>query len=131
MENRAFYPESMHPPLGKYAHGVETLENSKLTFVAGQVGIDPDGNVPSDFAGQAELAWQNCVKVLEHNRLRISDVVKITQFLTDSANLEAYREIQAKYLGKQRPASTLLFVAGLARPDLLVEIEMIAAKSGQ
>jgi enamine deaminase RidA (YjgF/YER057c/UK114 family) len=131
MENRAFYPESMHPPLGKYAHGVETPDNAKLTFVAGQVGIDPEGNIPSDFAGQAELAWQNCMKVLEHNRLRMGDVVKITHFLTDRENLPVYREIQAKYLGKQRPASTLLFVAGLASPDLLVEIEMIAAKTGQ
>jgi len=131
MENRAFYPETMYPPLGAYAHGVETLENAKLTFVAGQVGIDADGNVPSDFAGQAELAWQNCMTVLEHNRLRMSDVVKITHFITDPANVPAYGAIREKYLGKQRPASTLLIVAGLARPDFLVEIEMTAAKTGQ
>ena len=131
MENRAFYPETMHPPLGAYAHGIEVPEDAKLTFVAGQVGIDADGNIPADFAGQAEQAWKNCVTVLEHNRLRMSDVVKITHFITDRANLAAYGEIRAKYLGKQRPASTLLIVAGLARPDLLVEIEMIAAKTGQ
>lgn len=131
MENRAFYPESMHSPLGAYAHGVEAPENAKLTFVAGQIGIDKDGNVPSDFAGQAELAWKNCMTVLEHNRLRISDVVKITHFITDPANVAAYGAIREKFLGKQRPASTLLIVAGLARPDLLVEVEMIAAKTGQ
>ncbi len=131
MQNRAFYPETMHPPLGVYAHGVEAPENAKLTFVAGQVGIDADGNVPSDFAGQAELAWQNCMTVLEHNRLRMSDVVKITHFITDPANVPAYGAIREKYLGKQRPASTLLIVAGLARPDFLVEIEMTAAKTGQ
>ncbi len=129
MENRAFYPESMHPPLGAYAHGVEIPENAKLTFVAGQVGIDPDGNVPADFAAQADLAWKNCLMVLEHNRLRISDVVKINHFITDAANLPAYTEVRAKYLGKDRPASTLLIVAGLARPDLLIEVEMIAAKT--
>ena len=93
MENRAFYPESMHPPLGKYAHGVETVENSKLTFVAGQVGIDPDGNIPSDFAGQAELAWQNCMKVLEHNRLRMGDVVKMA--LSEQIGLSRSREFRS------------------------------------
>lgn len=127
MENRAFYPETMQPPLGKYAHGVEVPENAKLTFVAGQVGIDFEGNLPDDFAAQAHNAWKNCLAVLEHNRLRISDVVKITHFVTDPANLPAYNEVRAAYLGESRPTSTLLVVAGLADPKFLVEVEMIAA----
>ena len=63
----------------------------------------------------------------EHNRLRISDVVKITHFITDPANLPAYNEVRANYLGESRPTSTLLVVAGLADPKFLVEVEMIAA----
>ena len=70
MENRAFYPEKMQPPLGLYAHGVEVPEDAKLTFVAGQVGMDFDGNIPDDFETQARNAWNNCLAVLEHNRLR-------------------------------------------------------------
>ena len=129
MENRAFYPEKMQPPLGLYAHGVEVPENAKLTFVAGQVGIDFDGNVPDDFEGQARNAWNNCLAVLEHNRLRIGDVVKITHFITDPANLPAYNAIRAEFLQDSRPASTLLIVAGLADPKFLVEVEMIAAST--
>lgn len=127
MQNRAMYPETIHPPLGAYAHAVEVPQNAKLTFVAGQVGIDRDGNVPADFAAQADLAWRNCMAVLAFNALRIKDVVKITHFITDAANLPAYNEVRARYLGEERPASTLLIVAGLARPDLLVEVEMVAA----
>ena len=127
MENRAFYPEVMQPPLGAYAHGVEVPENAKLTFVAGQVGIDFEGNLPDDFESQARNAWANCVAVLEHNRLRISDVVKITHFLTDPANIPAYSAVRAGFLGENRPTSTLLVVAGLADPKFLVEVEMIAA----
>lgn len=129
MENRAFYPEKMQPPLGLYAHGVEVPENAKLTFVAGQVGIDFDGNVPDDFAGQARNAWNNCLAVLEHNRLRIGDVVKITHFITDPANLPAYNAIRTEFLADNRPTSTLLIVAGLADPKFLVEVEMIAAST--
>ena len=127
MQNRAMYPETVHPPLGAYAHAIEVPENAKLTFVAGQVGIDKDGNVPADFAAQADLAWRNCMAVLAFNSMRIKDVVKITHFITDPANLPAYNEVRGKYLGEERPASTLLIVAGLARPDLLVEVEMVAA----
>lgn len=129
MENRAFYPEIMHPPLGMYAHGVEVPEDAKLTFVAGQTGIDFEGNIPDDFAAQARLAWENCMAVLEHNRLRMSDVVKVTHFITDAANLPAYNEVRKEFLSENRPTSTLLIVAGLADPRFLVEVEMIAAST--
>lgn len=127
MQNRAMYPETIHPPIGAYAHAVEIPESAKTMFIAGQVGIDVDGNVPADFAAQADLAWSNLMAILEFNGMRMKDVVKITHFLTDAADLPAYNEVRAKYLGEERPASTLLIVAGLARPDLLVEVEMVAA----
>ena len=127
MQNRAMYPETIHPPIGAYAHAVEVPESAQTMFTAGQVGIDVDGNVPADFAAQADLAWRNLMAILEFNGMRMKDVVKITHFLTDAADLPAYNEVRAKYLGEERPASTLLIVAGLARPDLLVEVEMVAA----
>ena len=129
MENRAFYPEKMPLPLGLYAHGVEVPEDAKLTFVAGQVGMDFDGNLPHDFESQARNSWNNCLAVLEHNRLRVSDVVHVKHFITDPSNLTAYNEVRAEYLGENRPTSTLLIVAGLADPDFLVEVEMIAAST--
>ena len=121
------YPETIHPPIGAYAHAIEVPDSAKVMFIAGQVGIDIDGNVPADFAAQADLAWRNLMAILEFNGMRMKDVVKITHFLTDAADLPAYNEVRAKYLGEERPASTLLIVAGLARPDLLVEVEMVAA----
>ncbi len=127
MQNRAMYPETIHPPIGAYAHAIEVPESAKTMFIAGQVGIDIDGNVPADFAAQADLAWRNLMAILEFNGMRMKDAVKITHFLTDAANLPAYNEVRSKYLGEERPASTLLIVAGLARPDLLVEVEMVAA----
>ncbi len=129
MENRAFYPEKMPLPGGPYAHGVEIPENAKITYTAGQIGMDFDGNVPDDFETQARNAWNNCLTILEHNRLRVSDVVKITHFITDPANIPAYNAVREEYLGENRPASTLLVVAGLAAPNLLVEVEMIAAST--
>ena len=127
MQNRAMYPETIHPPIGAYAHAVEVPESAKTMYIAGQIGIDADGNVPADFAAQADLAWRNLMAILEFNGMRMKDVVKVTHFLTDAADIPTYNEVRAKYLGEERPASTLLIVAGLARPDLLVEVEMVAA----
>ena len=50
-------------------------------------------------------------------------------FITDAANLPAYNTVRADYLGENRPTSTLLIVAGLADPNFLVEVEMIAAST--
>ena len=129
MQNRAMYPETIAPPQGAYAHAIEVPDGSKVLYLAGQVGVDANGNLPADFKSQAENAWNNCMRILEHNSMRMKDVVKITHFLTDRANLEAYGPVRAKFLGDERPASTLLIVAGLARPDFLIEVEMVAAIS--
>jgi 2-iminobutanoate/2-iminopropanoate deaminase len=128
MQNRPFNPETIAAPLGPYAHGVEVDPRSRLTFISGQVGMGPDGVVPRDFRSQAELAWTNCLRILEHNGLRMKDVIKTTHYLTRREDIPAYNEIRAKFLGEERPCSTLLLVAGLAREELLVEIEMVAAR---
>ena len=129
MQNRAMNPETIAAPIGSYSHAVEIPEGSRVTFIAGQVGIDKDGNVPADFRSQAENAWNNLMRILEHNGMRMKDVVKINHFLTSADDLPAYNEVRSKFLGEERPSSTLLIVAALARPDLLVEVEMVAAIS--
>ena len=129
MQNRAMYPETIAPPQGPYAHAVEIGGNSRVLHVAGQVGVDADGNLPDDFRAQALNVWTNLTAILEHNGMRMKDVVKINHFLIRREDLEEYGEIRKDFLGKERPASTLLFVAGLARPEFLIEVEMVAAIS--
>lgn len=131
MQNRAMYPETIAPPQGAYAHAVEIADGARVTHIAGQVGVDTEGNLPADFRAQAENAWSNLVSILEHNSMRVKDLVKVTHFITDPANLPAYQDVRAKYLGEERPASTLLIVAGLASPDMLIEVEAVAAISDQ
>lgn len=58
----------------------------------------------------------------------VEDIVKITQYLTRRSDLEAYRPIRSKYLGAARPASMLSFVDELVWPNMLFELEIIAAK---
>jgi hypothetical protein len=59
----------------------------------------------------------------------VGDIVKVNQFLTRTADIAASREIRDEMLDGHAPTSTLLIVAGLAHPALLVEIEVIAAKA--
>jgi enamine deaminase RidA (YjgF/YER057c/UK114 family) len=122
-------PKSVAAPIGTYSHGIETPPNARWLHVAGQIGGRPDGSVPATIEEQTEVVWQNILAVLAEAGMGIGDVVKITSFLTRFENFPKFAQVRAKYLGSHRPASTLLVISSLARPEFLVEVEAIAAKA--
>jgi len=66
--------------------------------------------------------------VLARAGMSVHDVVKVTQYLRREDDIPAYAKVRARFLGDARPASMLLVVAALVRPEFLVEIEVCAAK---
>jgi len=122
-------PRSITAPIGTYSHGIEVPPGARWLYVAGQVGVRPDGSVPASIEEQTEAVWQNILAVLADAGMGIGDVVKITSFLTRHENFARFAQVRAKFLGSHRPASTLLVISSLARPEFLVEVEAIAAKA--
>jgi enamine deaminase RidA (YjgF/YER057c/UK114 family) len=122
-------PKSIAAPIGTYSHGIEVPPNARWLHVAGQIGARPDGSVPATIEEQTEVVWQNILAVLADAGMGIGDVVKITSFLTRHENFPRFAQVRAKFLGGHRPASTLLVISSLARPEFLVEVEAIAAKA--
>lgn len=125
---KLFNPPNIAPPAATYSHGVEVSSHARWIYVAGQTGIGPDKQVAPNIEGQAEQAWLNVVAVLKHASLDIKDLVKVTSFLTRPEDIPAYGKIRDRFLGEMRPATTLVVVQALARPNLLIEVEAIAAK---
>jgi enamine deaminase RidA (YjgF/YER057c/UK114 family) len=127
-------PPTVHPPLGKYHHAtVHPLGNGlKRLVMAGQVGIKPDGQLAGDLGAQIEQAYDNLLAVLASEGMSAANLVKITYFTTEKSPeaLKLSREIRAKKLGDVNPSSTYLVIAGLAGPDLKVEIEGEAVGEG-
>jgi len=122
-----FNPKTVAPPFSRYSHGVEAPDNARWLHVSGQVGVTPEGNVLGGAEAQIEQAWRNVLSVLEAAGMGPRDLVKVTTFLIDRADLPTARAVRDRMLQGAEPASTLLFVAGLASPDWQVEIEAIAA----
>ncbi|MGH9173558.1 MAG: RidA family protein [Vicinamibacterales bacterium] len=114
--------------IGTYSDAVETAAGTRLLLTSGTPGLDDAGELPADFSEQAELAWQNIRAILAEAGMGIEDIVRINQFLTRREDLDSYRAIRARHLGDARPASTLLFVDELIWPDMLIEIEVVAAR---
>lgn len=115
-------PAAVRAPTG-YTHAMEVSGDYRRLIVSGQVGLAPDGSVPGSGEGQIAQALANLRAVLVDNGMDIGNIVKITSFLTDRELLGSFRQQRSALFGDHAPASTLLFVAGLADPRWVVEIE--------
>ncbi|HVC63428.1 MAG TPA: RidA family protein [Acetobacteraceae bacterium] len=115
-------PPAVRAPTG-YSHGILVEGAMRRLIVSGQVGLAADGGVPATGEGQIAQAFANLRAVLDANGMAITNVVKTTTFLTDRALLPAFRAARGAVFADHAPASTLLFVAGLADPRFMVEIE--------
>jgi enamine deaminase RidA (YjgF/YER057c/UK114 family) len=118
--------------IGTYSDAIETRPNLRWLFTAGTPGLGLDGSLPKDITGQAEQAWRHILAMLERAGMGVPDLVKVTHYLTNAADIPAYVKVRSKYLGEARPASMLMVLppGGLVRPEFLLEIEAIAAKAG-
>ena len=115
-------PPAVRAPTG-YTHAIEIRNPERWLVISGQVGMAVDGTLPETGGGQITQALANLRAVLEANDMTVANIVKTTVFLTDRSLLGAFRAARTALLGEHAPASTLLFVAGLADPRFVVEIE--------
>ena len=121
-------PAAVHKPLGKYCHTTWVPASACWLVVSGQVGIDKNGQLATGIRKQAEQAFRNILACLRENRMRKSDLVKTTVYLTDSRFIDDYRLARSRIIGDAFLfTSTLVVVDGLASPEILIEIEAWAA----
>lgn len=119
-------PAGQAAPLGAYSNGVCAPAGGRWLHIAGQVGVQADGLLAADFAAQAEAAWNNLIGVLADAGMASADLVKVTHYLVRADDLKDYNVVRSRHLGAARPASTLVIVQALARPEWLVEVDAVA-----
>ncbi len=119
--------DGVRSPAGRYSHVGEIGPNARLFHLAGQTGTAPDGTIGEGIEEQAALVYRNITTILKECGMGLENLVKVTIFLTSPDYIDAWRGAQKEALGDVVPASTLLIVSRLARPELLVEVEAIAA----
>lgn len=120
-------PQSVIKPMSQYAQAVEVPPGLRTLHVSGQIGIAPDGTVREGFEAQSEQALANVLAIVADAGMSVDDLVKLTIFVTRAEDVPAYRAVRDRLLENRATASTLVVVAALAAPELLVEIEAIAA----
>ncbi len=120
--------DELHHHRSNVAHGVEVPAGARLLFTNGQVGTKSDGSTPEATAEQVEVIFDRLKAVLKAADMTLIDIVRFDVYVTDRADIEPFAEVRDRVMGDHKPGATLLVVNGLARPELKIEIEAVAAK---
>lgn len=120
-------PETgIHPLPWPYSHGVKV---GTMLFIAGQVALDEELRIvgPGDAEAQARQTWKNIKAVVEAAGGKISDVVRVTTYVADLADIDAIHRVRREFfLDGDFPTATVVQAARLGLPGLLLETEAFA-----
>jgi enamine deaminase RidA (YjgF/YER057c/UK114 family) len=122
-------PPTLPQPNG-YSHVATIGPGSRLVWTSGQVPIAADGTpAPAgDWEAQTRQAMRNVGAALAAAGATWDDVFKLTFYVVDTSALATVRAVRDDFINIERPpTSSLVQVAGLFRPDLLIEVEAVAA----
>jgi 2-iminobutanoate/2-iminopropanoate deaminase len=121
--------ESSPPALSHYTDAVRWRD---VLYISGCVALDAAGEVvaPGDPGAQARVVHEHLDAALRAAGTDFSHVLKVAVFLTDINDRQVVNEVRKEFFGDSFPASTLVEVAALVLPGLVVEIEAIAGIPG-
>jgi enamine deaminase RidA (YjgF/YER057c/UK114 family) len=130
MAKERLCPTGMLKPRGSYSQ-VVVSDPGRMVFLAGQVALDEDAKVVGvgDIRAQTRQVLQNIKRGVEAVGGTLKDVVSLTVFTTDARYNSDVSEVRREIFGSDLPASTQVEVAGLMRPELLIEISAVAILS--
>jgi 2-iminobutanoate/2-iminopropanoate deaminase len=126
--HRPVSPSAIRAPFARYSHGVLVAPGARMLFASGQLGVAPDDTVPEDIEAQAVLCFENIGAILAEAGMGFADVVRFNAFVTDRAYFPVYGAVRSRYVSGEAFASTLVVVAGFARPEFKIEVEVTAAR---
>lgn len=128
MAQREYLSGDARQRVRAYSPAVKTTGGTTI-YMAGQTGYqDERGETyPADFDGQVRVAFERMRKTLERAGGKLDDIVTMTVFITDMANGTRFTQLRKEFFTDGRyPASALIGIKELARPEMMIEIQAIA-----
>src|SRR5471032_13749 len=126
---RKFNTRETYPQHNLYNALCQAVVANCTVYLRGQIGQDLDTRESvgvGDVAAQTEKAMANIAMLLDEAGSKLEDICKITVYLVDVRYREAVYTVMGKWLKGVYPASTGVVISALARPEWLVEIDVIA-----
>lgn len=125
--NTALAPASLAPPAARYSHAVLTERAGRWLHTSGVVPASPGGAVPETLADQAALVWEIIGVLLAEAAMTVRDVVSVTTYVVVGNDLGVVMAARDQAMAGHEPASTLVLVPALARPEWRMEVAVVAA----
>lgn len=124
---KAIQTDKAPKAIGTYSQAVNTQTN--WFFLSGQIGLDPQSMnlAGSDFTSQFHQIFKNIRAVLNEADLNLSNIVKVTVFITESEDFSLVNEIMKEYFQEPYPARSTLGVSFLPK-NAVVEVEVLATR---
>ena len=125
MTRRAISTTGAPAAIGPYSQGIVV---DGFLFSAGQAALDPASGalVAGGIEPETERVMANLTAVLDAAGASWADVVKTNTFVTNYAEFAKCSDVRMRYIGVASPTSTTIQISGLAQPEAMVEIELIA-----
>ena len=108
-------------------HFAEAVRVGDTVWVSGQRGFDAEDQISEDPTEQARVIFRNLDAVLQHAGATLDDIVDMTSYHVDIAHVEGFRAVKDEFIRPPYPAWTVIGVAALADPSMLVEVSVVAA----
>lgn len=124
---RAWNPSGIAAPVANYSHAVLVSGHRKLLAVSGQLGIAADGTMPEGCEAQAKLIFAALDRCLAEAGMGRRHVLRLDTYLVDVAARAAFMAVRDAWVADPPPASTLVVVEELVRPEARIEVELLAA----
>ena len=107
----------------------QVVKHGNLVYLAGQTATDSSGNIVGvgSIEAQADKVYENIKAGLAASGSDVTKILKMTTYLTRREDIDGYRNARMRHISTDLPASTLLFISGLASPDFLIEVDVVAA----
>lgn len=117
-------------PTGGYTRrSVEIPSGSRTLYVSGQTATDENGYTPPDAETQADIVYSKVAETLADAGMSMKDLVKTNLYMVNPGDIGAIVKAGQKYNPDGTQAGTLVYVKALALPEVLIELEAVAAKA--
>jgi enamine deaminase RidA (YjgF/YER057c/UK114 family) len=116
------------PGAERYTFSPGVIKEGKMLYISGTTATDDQGNIvgKGDIVAQTRVIFQKIGKILEAAGASFDDVVKTVDYITTTQNYRGTADVRREFFKKEFPAATGIIVAGLLRPDALIEIDAVA-----
>lgn len=116
------------PGFERFTFSPGIIKEGKMLYISGTTATDDQGNIvgAGDIVAQTRCIFEKMGKILEAAGASFDDIVKTVDYITTTENYRGTAGVRREFFGKDFPAATGVIVAGLLRPEALIEIDAVA-----